>query len=236
MVDVCTQIEVPFGTKKSYHEPESNSQILNNNQNELERNMNIIQEQIMVKPFLSQHDLVLISLFDFYKKDNNLETMLNILSEDNRLISLRIIDWFVTNYAKKNFTSYPLVKPNKTTPIQFKVYNEYRLNLDSYRKKRFDPFCRNTRINFPYIDGRVINTTIGQMKFFKWMIETKVIEYIVENYSAIERDMNDRNSTKKNKNPNSKSGIKTRRKRKELSASATRSVKRENVCGVLSFN
>ena len=190
----------------------------------------------MIKPFLSQHDLVLISLFDFYKKDNNLETMLNILSEDNRLISLRIIDWFVTNYAKKNFTSYPLVKPNKITPIQFKVYNEYRLNLDSYRKKRFDPFCRNTRINFPYIDGRVINTTIGQMKFFKWMIETKVIEYIVENYAIIERDMNDRNSTKKNKNTNLKPGIKTRRKRKELSASATRSVKRENVCGVLSFN
>ena len=232
MADVCAQIQM----EPSFFGSETIQSISNDGSNELEQNMNRIKEQIMLKPYLSQHDLVLISLFDFYKKDNNLETMLNILSENNRLISLRIIDWFVTNYAKKNFTSYPLVKPNKTTPIQFKVYNEYRLNLDSYRKKRFDPFCRNTRINFPYINGRVINTTIGQMKFFKWMIETKVIEYITENYSAIERDMNDRNSTKKNKNQNLKSGIKTRRKRKELSASATRSVKRENVCGVLTFN
>jgi hypothetical protein len=235
MTDVCTQINTifePISTpRKSYIEP-----VLPTPPTELEQTMSAIEAQILAKPYVSQNDLVLISLFRFYGKEDNLENMLNILAEDHRLISLRIIDWFVTNYAKKNFTTYPLLKPRQTTPIQFKVYNEYRLNLSSYRKKRFDPFCRWERINFPYINGRVINTTIGQMKFFKWMIESKVIEYIVENYSKIEKDMNDRNSTKKNKDASAGSGPKTRKKRKELSVSASRSIKREVIQGILKFN
>ena len=43
-------------------------------------------------------------------------------------------------------------------------------------------------------EGKHIQTTIGQLNFFKWAIENKIIEYIDENYESIEKDMNSRNS------------------------------------------
>ena len=47
---------------------------------------------------LTQNDLLLNSLLNFYKNDNNIDKMLNIINKHN--VSLRIIDWFVTNYLK----------------------------------------------------------------------------------------------------------------------------------------
>jgi hypothetical protein len=40
-----------------------------------------------------------------------------------------------------------------------------------------------------------IQTTLGQLNFFKWAIENQVLRYIHENYSVIESDMNIRNNT-----------------------------------------
>ena len=80
-----------------------------------------------------------------------------------------------------------------------KVYFDYKLKLKAYSKKRFDPFCRWDRISIPYKNGTSIETTIGQLNFFKWALENKVIEYIEENYETIEKDMNSRNSTSKRK-------------------------------------
>ena len=73
------------------------------------------------------------------------------------------------------------------------------------------------------------------MNFFKWAIENKVIEYIEENYETIEKDMNSRNSTSKRKETiidNSK----TRKKREELSVSAIKSIKKEEVEIVVQFH
>ena len=118
----------------------------------------------------------------------------------------------------------------------FKVYNDYKLKLKAYSKKRFDPFCRWERINIPYTDGTSIQTTLGQLNFFKWALENNVIKYINDNYKLIERDMNDRNSTSKNKSKEVNSDNKTRKKREELSVYASRSIKKENVEIVVSFN
>jgi hypothetical protein len=107
--------------------------------------------------------------------------------------------------------------------------------LKAYSKKWFDPFCRWDRISIPYKTGTSIETTIGQLNFFKWAIENRVINYIEENYTVIENDMNNRNSTSKKKEcvlDNSK----TRKKREELSISATKSIKKEDVEIVVQFN
>ena len=178
--------------------------------------------------YTTQNELLLNNLLEFYKQDNNLTKMLKIITGDSK-ISLRIVDWFATNYAKKNYTLYEL--NNK----RFKVYFEYKLELDAYSKKRFDPFCRWDRINIPYKDGAFIETTIGQLNFFKWAIENKVIDYIEENYDVIEKDMNNRNSTSKRKQIACENG-KTRKKREELSISATKSIKKEEVEIVVKFN
>ena len=108
--------------------------------------------------------------------------MLNIINGESS-ISLRIVDWFVTNYAKKNFTVYNIVKNNSN--IRFKVYFDYKLKLKAYSKKRFDPFCRWERITIPYKDDKVIQTTIGQLNFFKWALKNKIINYIEQNLIQI---------------------------------------------------
>jgi len=182
--------------------------------------------------YTTQNELLLNNLLNFYKHEEYLTKMLKIITGESK-ISLRIVDWFATNYSKKNYTLYDIDNAGKK--IRFKVYFDYKLKLKAYSKKRFDPFCRWDRINIPYKDGTFIETTIGQLNFFKWAIENKVIDYIEANYDTIEKDMNNRNSTSKRKETGCENG-KTRKKREELSISATKSIKKEEVEIVVKFN
>ena len=121
--------------------------------------------------YTTQNDLLLNNLLDFYKKEEDcLNRMLNIITGESR-ISLRIVDWFTTNFAKKYYTT--LENDGK----RFKVYVDYKLKLKAYSKHRFDPFCRWERINIPYKDGTSIETTIGQLNFFKWALENMCLRY-----------------------------------------------------------
>jgi hypothetical protein len=192
-----------------------------------------------INKYTTQDDLLIQSLMNFYKmedngrKNENLDKMLNIITGESK-ISLRIVDWFATNYAKKFYTCYTIQKGSNCR--RFKVYNEYKNELRSYSKKKFDPFCRWDRISIPYKDGKFIETTIGQLNFFKWAIENKVIDYIDANYETIEKDMNTRNSTAKRKETMANELTKTRKKREELSISASKNIKKETVEIVVQFN
>jgi hypothetical protein len=186
--------------------------------------------------YTTQNDLLLKNLMVFYNTDHNdnLDKMLKIITGESK-ISLRIVDWFATNYAKKFYTLYVIEQTVENVARRFKVYDDYKLKLKAYSKKRFDPFCRWDRISIPYKNGTFIETTIGQLNFFKWALENKVVDFIEENYDTIEKDMNNRNSTSKRKETivdNSK----TRKKREELSISATKSIKKEKVEIVVQFN
>ena len=141
----------------------------------------------MSQTYSTQNDLLLNNLLEFYKHNNNMDNMLQIINGESK-ISLRIIDWFVTNYAKKYYTVYQL----SGAEIRFKVYNDYKLKLKAYSKRRFDPFCRWDRITVPYNETSHIQTTIGQLNFFKWILEHNVVDYIEQNYNNIEKDMNNR--------------------------------------------
>jgi len=182
--------------------------------------------------YSTQNGLVLHNLLVFYNTNNNLARMMQIITGESK-ISLRLVDWFATNYAKKYYTLYTFCD-DAGIERRFKVYVDYKLKLKAYSKRRFDPFCRWDRISIPYKDGTSIETTIGQLNFFKWALENKIIEYIGENYEEIEADMNARNSTSKKKEIVDNS--KTRKKREELSISATKSIKKETVEIVVQFN
>ena len=91
------------------------------------------------------------------------------------------------------------------------------------------------RISIPYKNTSRIQTTIGQLNFFKWALENKIVEYIENHYEAIELDMNSRNSSSK-KNKQDASDSKTRKRREELSISATKSIKKETVEIVVKFD
>jgi hypothetical protein len=185
----------------------------------------------MTENYSTQNDLILKRLSDFYNNENfkNLKTILPIINGES-LISLRIIDWFVTNYSKKNFTQYKIIKNGQQQ--YFKVHKEYKLKLRSYKKRRFDPFCRWERITIPFENNTKIQTTIGQLNFFEWCLKNKIMDYIEKHSEEIEKDMNKRNSISKNI---SEKTNKTRKKRQELSISATKSIKKENVEIIVQF-
>ena len=123
--------------------------------------------------YTKQNDLLLNNLTDFYKKDDyrHLKQMLSVLNGDSK-ISLRIIDWFVTKYSRKNFVRYPL------NGQDFLVYLSYKGQLKAYSKQYFDPNCRRERIMFRIQDHEQIVTTIGKLNFFRWALESKILEYI----------------------------------------------------------
>lgn len=184
----------------------------------------------------TQNDLLMKNLLDFYKCQDNIHTMIRIINGETK-ISLRIVDWFVTNFAKKNYTVYEL-STARGHATRFKVYNDYKLKLKAYSKKRFDPFCRWERISIPYNENQLMETTIGQLNFFKWAIENKIIDYIEEHYDVIESDMNNRNSTAKRRTPTdtTSDNSKTRKKREELSISACKCIKKETVKIIVKFD
>lgn len=187
----------------------------------------------MSHKYSTQNDLLLKNLITFYNKDDNLQKLLVIINGKSK-ISLRIVDWFSTNYAKQYWTTYSILKNGETK--RFNVYIDYKLQLKSYSKRRFDPFCRWDRVTIPYQNNTSIQTTIGQLNFFKWALENNIIKYVEENYQEIEKDMNVRNSTAKKKGkPKAKTNT-TRKKREELSVSAVKTVKKEEVEIVVKFD
>ena len=179
---------------------------------------------------ISDNELLFNSLKLFYEDDYNLTKLLNYLKVDK--ISLRIIDWFVTNYSKKYDSMYILYDRNGKQLNPFNVFHSYKSQLKSYSKKFFDPFCRRNRIKYKYNDTDILSTTIGQLNFFKWAINNGVIDYIKDNYKEIEDDMNEsirlirKNTIKTNE----------RKKRQELSLSASRGLNKHHEKIIIDFN
>ena len=153
----------------------------------------------------------------FFENETNKNVLINILNNKYN-VSLRIIDWFVTNYCKK-YNIY-WVEDNQ----RFVVYLNYKLQLKAYSKKFFDPFCRRDRILFYYKDDTFLETTVGQLNFFKWIIEHNIINYIKNNYDDIEYDMQ---NTIKTDNKNIK--------RRELSKCATKTINVNESKTILNF-
>jgi hypothetical protein len=147
--------------------------------------------------------------------------------DQNSVISLRILDWFITNYSKKYRTM--IFSKNKAID----VYQDYKLQLKSFSKSNFDPFCRKNKIIFYYTEEEYIETSCGQLCFFRWCFENNILGYVKENLTIIEQDMKNSLKTKKSKNSDSSNSSK---KRQPLSISASRSVSKQNVNYTISFD
>lgn len=130
-----------------------------------------------------KQELIVMSLQTFYAGRKDIQEIMELL-QGTSIISLRLIDWFVTNYAKRHTIGYVLAGQ------EFMVYMSYKSQLKAYSKKLFDPFCRRERIMFslPGIDPFV--TTVGKLNFFRWAIEKDVIEYLKKHRETVEKEMN----------------------------------------------
>ena len=91
--------------------------------------------------FNSKEITLINFLISFYK--NKLELFGDIINQKTPL-SLRLLDWLVTNYSKKYNITYPL--QSNTETIYFNIYLDYKNQLKAYSKKFFDPFCRQKRL------------------------------------------------------------------------------------------
>lgn len=164
-----------------------------NSQDEYE---SINQEILKNIQISSQEHMLIKSLEKFYNNNpKNVNLMLPIIRGESN-ISMRLIDYFVTNYSKKHRIIYNIEENNNT--IIFNVFSSYKSQLKAYNKKYFDPFSRGNRIPFFFPNDCII-TTIGQLNFFKWFISKKIINYVSENLSVIEKDLNNQKKVIKKK-------------------------------------
>jgi len=192
----------------------------------------------------SKEELLKIKLIEFYKDPQNLNVLLPIILQKTK-ISLRSLDWFVTNYCKKNNINYA----NGTNRLYF-PFKSYKSQLKAYSKRFCDPFCRRDRVIFDYENFEIINfdasvklghknyiiTTIGQLNFFKFAIQDNIINYALEHIEEIEQDMN---STLKNRETEKKENsvfVKLKNvKRKELSIPGNKSVHITRISATIKF-
>ena len=139
--------------------------------------------QTRKKKIHCKQELIISSLQRFYGSRTDLNEIVDLLQGTSE-VSLRLIDWFVTNYSKAHSTSYIL------SGQEFVVYMNYKNQLKAYSKKLFDPFCRRERISFQIPGHEAFLTTVGKLNFFRWALEKGILDYIKGHQTEIEKEMN----------------------------------------------
>lgn len=204
-------------------------------------------KDILKRPELQ--DITLRNLYEFYLTDNNISKILPIITSNSHM-SIRVLDWFVTNYSKKFNIMYELSNRNENDDRFFNVFLQYKCQLKGHKKKLFDPFCRKQRIAFYYNENKCVVTTIGQLNFFMWAIKYDVLSFVEKNLKQITNDMIQANKSLMHKYDNTSSSTtqtehidtnttdteKIRRKRHELSINASKTINIHNYSIVLSFD
>ena len=127
----------------------------------------------------------LTELVSFFHTDRINNVLIPIISMRS-VVSLRALDWFIINYAKR----HRITLINKYSHF-LSVYDDYRVWLKYWRRSIFDAFRRGTRIYFE-IEGVAYATTVAQLNFLYWSEKTGVLDYVAANISIIEADVNQR--------------------------------------------
>ena len=181
----------------------------------------------------SKSVLLMDKVFQFYESHENYTEILKTIIEQKSVISLRLLDWFVTNHAKQRNIHYTW------RGDLFNVHFGYKNQLKAFSKRLFDPFCRRQRVYMytqggkalrwktdhedPPPDTELLVTTVGQLNFFKWAIENNVISYVLKNHNEIESDMIERSGVRRGKDD----------KRRELSTPVGGLVTRNDIPSVI---
>lgn len=178
----------------------------------------------------------MINKFFLNCSEENIKKMVEIVNCESN-ISLRILDWFVTKYSKKRIDC----NMNKDVEV-FDVRISYKSQLKSYRKKYFDPFRRRKKFKYHYAttetgEKKYVNTTLGQLNFFKWAISNGIINYVEKNLNQIVKAMNISNKEDKKKKIKTKSeelkkvndtSVSGKRKAIKLSNENTKGIKKND--------
>ena len=160
---------------------------------------------------ISTQDSMMEKLLEFYNEKKNIDILVKFIDGKNGAtddesskksskipkkepkLSLRLLNWFCTNYAKQYNVAYFIKKRNKQ--YLFNVYTEYKIRAGSESKKYFDPFRRggsnNNKIIIEYNENgetKTLKTTTAQLNFFEWIISNNVLNYIEKHLKEIYDD------------------------------------------------
>lgn len=133
---------------------------------------------------LSRSDEVLLdSVLEWYNEDAlRVELFLAIVKRKNGM-SLRVIDWLVTNYSKT--VSVTL----ETGNVPRDLNRDYQKNLSAYNKKNLDPFARKNKISICVLGKETRNSTVGQLNFFRWFLKNDINVFLQKNKVFVEDHM-----------------------------------------------
>jgi len=185
-----------------------------------------------------RRELLIKSLQQFYTSRTEIGILLPILRGEGEM-SLRLIDWFVTTYAKKHNVSYML------DGQEFLVYLNYKSQLKAFSKKLFDPFCRRERIQYQCLDHEPFFTTVGQLNFFRWAFEKNILQYMQTNLDVISKEEKANRTSSTNSTQSSlvtvsstpsTSSVKSRQRRTEKGPSSVKLMHKHELEIKLSFD
>ena len=153
---------------------------------------------------LSNTDIVLLESILEYYNDNHehIIKFLGVVKRKNGM-SLRVIDWLVTNYSKEHSITISIQDGHLPRDLN----RDYQKNLNAYNKRALDPFSRRNKINVKVshenndVEHRA--TSIGQLNFFRWFFRNSVDVYLSKEKRKIELHM--KKSEYENKNSKKKS-------------------------------
>lgn len=143
-----------------------------------------------IKKYLTRKEIGYYKIIDTYFKQcpiAKITKMIDII-EGKSEISLRILDWVVTKYAKDKNIIYEI--DDEDDEPYFNVYIMYKSYLGAFRKKYFDAFRRQQKIMYYFNDTLCIVTTIGQLNFFRWVFRYNILDHIESKLNFYYQTMN----------------------------------------------
>lgn len=130
-------------------------------------------------------EVLLFSVLEWYNfEPSRVEKFIQIVERNNGL-SLRVIDWLVTNYSK---TTSIVIEDNG---VPRDLYRDYHKYLSAYNKKNMDPFARRKKISVVIFGNKTRRSTVGQLNFFRWFLGNNLVGYLETNKETIEGHMKD---------------------------------------------
>ena len=115
------------------------------------------------------------SIDAWYVQDPSRQERLDQILSGQAGFSLREIDHFVTNMTARKPVIFMHAKTGKIVDVN----SDYRDILRCYHKAGFDSFKRGGGLDYK------------QKNFFRWALETGIVDYVAAHVQEIERDMAD---------------------------------------------
>ena len=183
--------------------------------------------QFRVPVDLAYNDKKLLEqlLAPFWNETRLRDILLPILNHSS-CVSLRVLDWLATNYAKSHRVVYAIEVPPDGRVQLFDLHRAYQDHLEQYRRRGFDPFRRKKpgphgpkEIWFS-VSGEQYATTVAQLNFMYWAHRYGVLRYAAKYYERIAHEMKNNIMETKRRRALRCTG-KPIRKRKEISQRAS---------------